>query len=223
LTAITISGDLIAHVRIAFYRGLHQAIASLSGRDGINAYTPVDAFPAYITAVASVEAFLHEQLCSPWTRSMFPGSSLWRIPIDTLDIRTKIILVPQLLFGISFDTSAQPAQDFMLLVKVRNDLVHYKMQQKAPKYLADLSQRRIALTSDLVHTGGLDYAWPHKLSSTEGIRWAHNTACKVIHKLVEFIPAPHKEFLGSLASNYQEILEEHVQELLARHEAAANP
>jgi len=221
---MTISGDLIAYVRSAFIRGLDYAITSDTVRQGINAYTPIEAYPAYITAVASVEAFLNEQLLSPIAQAIYPKSCLWGIHnrIDNLSIQTKTILVPQLLFGRSLDNSTQPAQDFGLLVRVRDDLVHYKMKQKAPKYLADLSQRRIALTSEQVHSGGQDYAWPHKLSSTEGIRWAHNTACKVVHKVVECIPEPHKDVLGSLATNFQEIREEDVQALWMSHDAAAN-
>ena len=59
------------------------------------------------------------------------------------------------------------------------------MKVKAPKYVKVLAQRGIALTAC---PKGADYAWVHKLSSSEGIRWAHNTACKTVQALVSLIP-----------------------------------
>ena len=208
---MAISGDLIAHVRFILSNALNNAISGNVARYGINAGARF-AFSAYITAVASVEAFLNEELLGPVARMLFRDSSLWGIKCDKLEIQTKLIIVPQMLFGTTFDISAQPAQDFRLLVKVRNDLVHYKMQGSPPKYIADLSQRRIALTNDQVSTMGVDYLWPQKLSSTEGIRWAHNTVCKVVHKLVEFIPEEYRGVLGVSAPNYQEIPRERIRE-----------
>jgi len=34
----------------------------------------------------------------------------------------------------------------------------------------------------------VDFAWAHKLSSSEGIRWAHNTACNIIQTLASYAP-----------------------------------
>jgi hypothetical protein len=219
--AITISGDLIAHVRFLLLFSLKRALSDDVARHGINAAASF-AFPAYITAVASVEAFLNEHLLGYTARMFFRESPLWSIDYERWDIGTKLIIVPQILFGVTFDKGAQPAQDFLLLVRVRNDIVHYKMQENPPKYIADLSQRGIALTSDHLRNGGPDYLWPQKLSSTEGIRWAHNTACKVIHKLVEFIPEEHRDILGSLAVNYEEIPVTHIQEWFNRHDGVTN-
>src|SRR5262249_49692078 len=95
---MTISGDLIAHVRFILYNALNHAISGNVARYGINAGARF-AFSAYITAVASVEAFLNEQLLGPVAQMLFRDSSLWSIKYDKLEIQTKLIIVPQMLFG----------------------------------------------------------------------------------------------------------------------------
>lgn len=73
-------------------------------------------------------------------------------------------------------------QDMALLIRVRNDVVHFKMEGKPPSYLKGLDQRGISLTA-WTDSQDSDYVWPHKLSTSEGIRWAHNTACATIKAL----------------------------------------
>ena len=77
-----------------------------------------------------------------------------------------------------------------LLFRVRNDVVHYRMKFKndvddLPKYVKELEQRKIALPK--LPDGG-DFIWIDKICSTEGIRWAHNTACRIVHTLAGFAP-----------------------------------
>lgn len=59
-------------------------------------------------------------------------SVLWRLESDWLekmDIMTKLIVIPQLLFNETFSKDRQPYQDMLILNKVRNYFVHYKMNQ----------------------------------------------------------------------------------------------
>jgi hypothetical protein len=102
--------------------------------------------------------------------------------------------VPQLLFGKSFSNDAQPFQDITQLIKVRNDLVHYKVPSKSPKYVIDLIQRGVGLAADATSEDE-DYSWPDKLSTSEGIRWAHNTACQAIEALINFMPDIHRDMI----------------------------
>ena len=75
-----------------------------------------------------------------------------------------------------------------MLTKVRNELVHYKMGW-APTFIRALAQRGIALKVEPEAEearGGI--AWGNRLSTTEGIRWAHNTAVATVQALARLFP-----------------------------------
>src|SRR5206468_12508815 len=96
--------------------------------------------------------------------------------------------VPQLALGRTLPRDQQPYQDFVLLTRVRNELVHYKMGW-APGFVRTLAQRGIALKVEPEAEearGGI--AWGHRLSTTEGIRWAHNTAVAMVQALARLFP-----------------------------------
>jgi len=155
-------------------------------RHGINGYTDY-APPAYIISTAALEAFVNEVFISDWVRVTMRDSPMWNIPRDTLyrmELSLKLVIIPELLFQNSFSKGSPPYQDMTLLIRIRNEFVHYKMKMDPPKYLQTLDQRGISLSSPTVGEG--DYPWPAKLSSSEGIRWAHNTVCSVVHELVRF-------------------------------------
>ncbi|MBI3129654.1 MAG: hypothetical protein HYZ11_18750 [Candidatus Tectomicrobia bacterium] len=211
-STVTISGDLIRDAKESFKLSLDYVLKGQGVRHGTNAYTP-HAFTAYVASVASIEAFINETLLGNLPRTIFPDSSLWIFgdkTLENLNIQEKLIIVPRLLFDITFSRDTQPYQDFSLLVKVRNAIVHFKMGFDAPKCLPHLSQRGIALTAE--NKVNADYSWPHKLSCTEGIRWAHNTACKVVQKLIEFVPEEKFPIPKSMAGNFIEISDQFVQE-----------
>jgi len=107
--------------------------------------------------------------------------------LDKIEIGNKLIILPELLFGKSFKRDEQPFQDMAILIKIRNTFVHFKMKNEAPKYVSVLDQRGITLKAKSQEKKA-DFAWTHKLFSSEGIRWAHNTACKVIQALSACAP-----------------------------------
>jgi hypothetical protein len=88
------------------------------------------------------------------------------------------------------------------------------MGLRPPKYLRVHEQRGIAFTTKDEY---VDYPWAMRLSYTEGIRWAHNAACRVVQKLVDFVPDEYKDFLIPHASNYSEILDCEVQQWFQEH------
>lgn len=195
--AIAISNYFILHVREIYMMAIEDIGKSARIRKGINGHT-VHGLPAYIIAVAAIEAFVNEVfLENSQTKWYFPKSPLWKFPqewLDRTDLGIKLILVPQLLLGKSFSKDTQPYQDIAQLIRVRNDLVHYKVLSQSPKYVKDLVQRGIALAPH-VTVKWEDYSWPDKLSTSEGIRWAHNTACQAVEALVSFMPEIHRDMI----------------------------
>ena len=195
-----ISGDLIGGVRHSLLASLDLALSGRVGRFGINSYTP-HAYSAYVSAVASIEAFVNEVFLGWMCRSEYPQSPLWQIPENSLwrmDLQLKLIVIPQLLFGSTFARDQQPFQDFALLCRVRNDMVHFKMQFKAPKYIQTLEQRKVAF----VRSVGQTSPWPLKLACTEGIRWAHNAACKVAQGLAAYVPEHQRQDLAGTVNSF---------------------
>ena len=216
---VTISGGLIQHVRLILDLSLKYALTGKDVRHGHNVYSP-HALPAYVISVSAVEALINETLLGYMARSIWRDSPLWNLKTDSLeklDLLTKLIIVPQILFERSFTPNRQPLQDFIVLLKVRNDMVHYKMRSE-PRYLQPLVERGIALSSGKAK-GNADYPWADKLSCTEGIRWAHNTACAVVHSIVDFLPKEERYIssLSHLAMNFQCIPERYVVEWFETH------
>lgn len=175
-------------------------------RHGNNGYTP-HAYPAYVIAVASVEAFLNEAMLSPFSVFGFGLTPLDQFDKEVLerqDLLLKLQLLPQIAVGRTMPRDPQPFQDFQILVRLRNEIVHYKMFGPAPAVIKDLEQRGIVLPKP-ENAEGADYLWVQMISCTEGIRWANNTAYHVVHKLVEFVPQDRRDSITGLASNFVEI------------------
>ena len=111
------------------------------------------------------------------------------------DIRTKYRMMPILLWRKGFDEGRSPFQDFVTLVEIRNDIIHYKMpfydeQDKRPKWVDRLKAKRIFLTEPVVRPPEpLPYeghrVWIDEICTFEGARWAYNTSCAMIKKFVE--------------------------------------
>ncbi len=218
MTSVSVSTNLIHHVKQLYETSLKYLASKRGVRYGINGYTD-HALPAYILAVAAVEAYVNESFLSNLSRTVFKDSPLWELQTDwveKLELPVKLVLVPYYLFGKSFARDRQPYQDMMLLIRVRNIFVHYKMTSTPAKFLRALDDRRISLVAPQAPTGG-DFAWAHKLSSSEGIRWAYNTACNTVQALADFIPKDKADFgTFGLASSFAAIPESYPREWLTQ-------
>ncbi|MHC4443782.1 MAG: hypothetical protein ACYTBZ_06090 [Planctomycetota bacterium] len=209
MASATLSQNLIHNVRVLYDQALNQLISGNVARYGINGYTD-HAPPAYISAVTFLEAYLNEMVFGLGAKYIVKESPLWLLDQDwlkKLELKHKLIIVPQLLFGQTFCKGSQPFQDMDLLIRIRNEMVHYKMEDKIPKYVKNLEEREIALPAQ---PEGGDFAWIHKLSSTEGIRWAHNTVSAMVNTLTDFIPEKHKNFLAPLAKYVTKIIDKDI-------------
>ncbi len=206
--SVTISNDYIYHVRAILFTGIAESKSKKAVKKGINNHCS-HALPAYACAVASVEAFINEMLLSRMSKSYFKTSPLWSLEKDwyeKLEIKAKLIIVPQLLFGKTFERDKQPFQDMSLLITIRNDIVHYKMEKPYPKYLKTTDSRKITLDGKSKSSVS-DFPWPHKLSCTEGVRWAHNTACDTINAILSMMPVEFRKLLLNIDQNFVPITE----------------
>jgi hypothetical protein len=92
-TSVTISGDVIAHVRV-----LHKMAQDVIANGGTSDLTRL-AIPAYILAVTAVEAFVNEVFLSDFGSLVLGESRLLPDEAEKLDVRLKLILFPQFAFG----------------------------------------------------------------------------------------------------------------------------
>jgi hypothetical protein len=176
---------LIRNVETILRLCLREAKISTGVKQGINAAS-VQAIPAYFTAVAAVEAFINEQFLNIPAKMIFKDNTLWYIDerdLEVWELEKKLLLVPKFLFGKTFDINSTVYKEMKILIQVRNYLIHYKMSRKVPKSFKDLEQRRITLRDEKEDA---TFTWPVKLNCTEGVRWAHNTACNTITELMNF-------------------------------------
>jgi len=182
----SISHDLFGHLRVCYVAGVQQQLGEGRARAGMNCNcdTGVAAYPV---AVAAWEALLNEVFLSRFA-GLSRDSALAQLPAEVLDRLTlldRTALFPKLAFGRTFDKGKQPYQDLKALVRLRNSLVHFRMDDRptAEKAIRDLSQRGILLS--VPRGRASDYSWVAKVNCTEGIRWASNTVAAAARRLEE--------------------------------------
>ena len=95
-----------------------------------------------------------------------------------------------------------------ILIKVRNELTHYKWESELPPAVQHLEERHIAFSGD--------DPWLDKIKTSEGIRWANNTACKTVHQLASFSQEnPHHMMIDGMAENFLLIDESMARDFLS--------
>jgi hypothetical protein len=81
---MTLSAHFVHNMRTLYSLSLEESSSNKVVRFGINAYT-FHAPPAYISAVASVEAFVNETLLGMWAKDIFNDSPLWLLEQDWVE------------------------------------------------------------------------------------------------------------------------------------------
>ena len=200
--AAPISGVLIGNARRAYERCIRERLDDKVFVTDDNNFSRY-ALDAIILSVAALEAFLNEAALNPVALGIRRADAALQA-LEELEIRRKYVLVPLVLWGTTFQCSRQPFQDFDCLVRVRNDLIHYKMpfypSGHGPKYLRHLETNKLLLESD----GPSRFGWVENLSSAKVALWAHNTACRMAKELMVMADAVGRAW-GDLAENFREI------------------
>jgi len=174
----------------------------------------VDILEVYILVAVSLEAFINEVCVEKINEYEEPGKNtkcLEGIMLEWImygnngrgmEIRGKWEYLPKCLWNRQpdrhFDKGKQPWQDFVALIKLRNDLVHYKAGYQEtkyiPKYLKPIVQRVLSsprgkpqpqgflerLTDDSLH-------WINIISNIEMGSWAFATGKKMIRQFLDFM------------------------------------
>lgn len=147
-----------------------------------------------IMVSASMEAFINE-FCLGKAGDLeaegYEDHFLKNLIEKNVEIRLKWRIVPQLLWQSSFDITRSPWQDFDVLIKLRNDFLHYKGEYRdvgwIPNYLSHIRH----LLSPVIQGGETSILqassdWIDRLCNIQVAKWAFNTGIKMINQFLEF-------------------------------------
>lgn len=181
------------------YRLSKSKLPKTSDIPGLERYSQT-ALSGYPLAIMTWEAFLHECVFSDFTFLNIKDHILWELKdkIDFWDTETKAYFIPKLLFGKTFDKSAQPFQDFKKLIQIRNAFVHYKSNNIPYDAIDYLKQKKIALPTEGV-------TWTIAVSSIECHKWAINTIVDMINTFATFFPLEFKDRVPFAIERYSKV------------------
>ena len=211
-----ITPRLISQLYLLYNLSIKDLCDGKKFHSGINGYT-ISAVAVYPLALTIWEAFIYETVLSPYFGEIRNKKEISNIPlelIDKWDIETKSVIIPQLLYGKTFDKGKPPFQDFSSLVAIRNSIVHFKYNKsndRTLKAIDNLYNKNIFLHSPFLKENGniTIYNWTESISSIEGIRWAINTIVKMAKQLSDFVPEGRREIvIGHTLQNFTEIAED---------------
>jgi hypothetical protein len=190
----SISYDLIASIRYTY---------SLAPQ--VRATHPLKtpfAFQTYIVACAAVESFVNEMFLSEWSLAVLDAVfhkriSRTQVKKNQWNFAKRILELPRAYFGKTLNEADSPYRDMKYLIALRNDIVHYEMsfedspnQQDLLQYLQDIG----------VTAGDPEDRWTDQVTTLNGMRWAHNTACGTIKAIVRLAPTGKIFYLSFLAN-----------------------
>jgi hypothetical protein len=206
----TISGPLLTQARAAYDRCIADGTSARVFVTKDNNHSPY-AMTVFILSVAVVECFMNEVafINYHWKQDAQSKDLLDEFTAveSQLSPLQKCSDLPEKLWGKKFDKSRPPYQDFYHLVKIRNEITHYRMEPSkfAEDYLEYLRSRK-----ELLGTPG-QFGFGHldPVLNTKAAKWAYNTACRMAKQLIELAQDETKPFvkenLSDLRSNFREI------------------
>ncbi len=185
---VSMSPAFIREVKQRFWSILNIGVANGSMRHKLNVSGSMVSPSAYIIAVAAVEAFVNELFLGDAMRIALTDRPLYAFSegfIDRWDLLQKIEYFPMLAFGAGIRKDNQTWEDIKSLVRLRNELTHYKLII-VPEVLTSLIQRGIMLprSSD----PDVSIPWISHVGCSEGVRWAHNAACAAVRAIGTLVP-----------------------------------
>lgn len=149
-----------------------------------------------IMVSASMEAFINEFCLGKADELEAEGNNTHSLTLKNLaeknvEVRLKWQIVPQLLWQRSFDMTRSPWQDFDILIRLRNDLLHYKGKYRdigwIPNYLGHI---RHLLSPEIQQEGASIFQtssdWIDRICNIRVAKWAFNTGIGMINQFLEF-------------------------------------
>jgi len=105
------------------------------------------------------------------------------------NLREKYLELPRLLWNTKLEKNEPPYHDFEILVKIRNDIIHYKMpfydeENFEPSWVSELSKKGFFMNKPVIvppePLNEKKRIWIEEICTLKSARWAHNTTCATI-------------------------------------------
>ena len=167
--------------------------------------------------VTALEAFINERIA---INMQIISSRIALKPTDSIeknnkkilemlieqDLVSKYRLMPILLWQKSFDESKAPFQDFVFLVSIRNDIIHYKMpfydeQNQKPKWARKLEEKQILLPEPLQYCR----IWIDEICTLKGAKWSYNICCKMMKQYANLAEGIIKTTCKDYVESFKEL------------------
>ena len=173
-----------------------------------------EALVSIVLAAISLEAFINEFGGTAAIHATLEGSPSWVTTLaevlgeaenNRATITSKFQLAMLVVSGKPFNRSSAPFQDFDLLVRLRNEIVHLKPFETVQETQeGDLVTREPSIFKRLAGTGALgthplfeesisaghavSFNWVDHVSTKAMSRWACNTAAGIVKGLINALP-----------------------------------
>jgi len=177
---------------------------------------PIDYLALYILTVVSLEGFINEMYVKEIDDSQLEGKDIGEL--ESLFKNGRILekwdRFPALIGAVSpFKKGERPWQDFDVLVKLRNDLVHFNPEFRKPTYMPDylepifrieVGKQRVEQTkpSNVMESLFKGAHWTELICNPAMGTWALNTGKIMIETLLRQIASLDSEY-----QIYQDMLE----------------
>lgn len=190
----SISGELAWTLEHLYRTGVEECVRGGELKHGRNAYWH-HALAIFPLAVNAYQAFFNEfiyfnrlQMFDAHHGEMANTIKLHADAFQAMALEEQSSLLPRLLTGRTFEKGQQPFQDFNTLVKIRNALVHFRMNDAPLAAIEHLVRRGLAFPE--IRDGG-HLAWTDQLSTLECSRWAINTSAIMAVELTSLFGQRH--------------------------------
>jgi hypothetical protein len=176
-----------------------------------------NALTALVFAHATIEAHVNEtfalaSLFAERNELLSRFAAVDEEIFDFLNVGIKYQLARIMMTGVSYDRGQKPFSELIFLVSLRNDLLHPKPLKKKVGVLPDgtVEEKHDKLIDGLVSRGLYTPptlpepvpkqvgGWRDCLKSPETEQWACKTAYEMTESLLQVVPKPFDQLLGSI-------------------------
>lgn len=155
------------------------------------------AIVSIVFAVAYLEGFLNDLIEYPFESKPNSFKNLRQIwpDLERLSLSSKFQLMRMALCGEPFDKGNQPFQDFSILIKLRNEIIHLKPKKESfrignigdyepPKILTQLENKKALapIKKDFA------VSWYLRIQTPTTAKWAYDTVVNLVESFIDGLP-----------------------------------
>jgi hypothetical protein len=160
------------------------------------AFDQDEALVAILFSAATLEAFINEfdlfanissNLLYPHAMLRFLAQVLSEIETSRGSVRLKYLLAKSVLSGVPYEKGKKPYQDFDLLFRIRDEIVHMrpdKIKREPHKIIAALSARGLCAKDD----PHVKSTWLSQIKTRAVARWACNVVRDMVASIKDSLP-----------------------------------